>query len=138
MNVIVSRTPSVQSKPKCTKKFWTPIPLDYWDVWNTIYRELMALQLGNCFWIIQSYTSRGWLKYVTNFNWTAKKDSTLTSWIMINAMLLVGGLSIHRLRLVYNGDGDTYNVYFSPYYFINTIDDVQLIALFSLLLSLSF
>lgn len=50
---------------------------------------------------------------------------------MINAMLLVGGLSIHRLWLVYNGDGDTYKVYFSPYYFINTIGDVQLIALFS-------
>lgn len=56
---------------------------------------------------------------------------------MINAMLLVGGLSIHRLRLVDNGDGDTYKVYFSPYYFINATGDVQLSFIF-LLLSLSF
>lgn len=46
---------------------------------------------------------------------------------MINAMLLVGGLSIHRLRLVYNGDGDTEFIF----HLINTIGDVQLIALFS-------
>ena len=46
---------------------------------------------------------------------------------MINAMLLVGGLSIHRLRLVYNGDGDTEFIF----HLLNTIGDVQLIALFS-------